>query len=124
LKPLPRYVFPISDVVGAFRYLMQRKNIGKVVVSLQDAVSSSSSKMPVTPRSDSTYLITGGLGSLGLLIAEWMVRQGARHLVLIGRRDAAGSTRVAIEAMEKAGAQVVVARADVAQKEQVASVLA
>ncbi len=124
LKPLPRYVFPISDVVGAFRYLMQRKNIGKVVVSLQDVVSQPTSETPITLRSDATYLITGGFGSLGLLMAQWMVQQGVRHLVLMGRRDAIGSTHVAIEAMEKAGAQVVVARADVAQKEQVASVLA
>jgi NADPH:quinone reductase-like Zn-dependent oxidoreductase/acyl carrier protein len=124
LKPLPRYVFPISEAVGAFRYLAQRKNIGKVVVSLQDAVPQPASEPPITLRSDATYLITGGLGSLGLLMAQWMVQQGVRHLVLMGRQDAAGSTRAAIDALERAGAQVVVARADVTQEEQVNSVLA
>jgi len=33
-------------------------------------------------RSDGTYLITGGLGALGLRVARWMVEQGARQLVL------------------------------------------
>jgi len=124
LKPLPRYVFPIQEVEGAFRYLTQRKNIGKVVVSLQDAVQQQPSETTITLRSDATYLITGGLGSLGLLIAHWMAHQGVRHLVLMGRQGVTGSTRAAIDALEKTGAQVAVARADVAQEEQVASVLA
>jgi myxalamid-type polyketide synthase MxaE and MxaD len=34
---------------------------------------------------DATYLITGGMGDLGLLVARWMVEQGACHLLLIGR---------------------------------------
>ena len=36
-------------------------------------------------RPDGTYLISGGLGDLGLLIARWMVGQGARRLILLGR---------------------------------------
>jgi len=123
LKALPRYVFPISDAVEAFRYLAQRKNIGKVVLSLQDVVSHLAPETAITLRSDVTYLITGGLGSLGLLMAQWLVQQGARHLVLIGRHDAARTTRKAIDALERAGAQVVIAQADVTREEQVASVL-
>jgi phthiocerol/phenolphthiocerol synthesis type-I polyketide synthase C len=123
LKALPRYTFPISDAVGAFRYLAQRKNIGKVVVSLQDVVSQPAPETAITLCSDATYLITGGLGSLGLLMAQWLVQQGARHLVLVGRHDAAGTTRMAIDALESAGAQVVVVQADVTREEQVTSVL-
>ncbi|KAI0409147.1 hypothetical protein F4802DRAFT_615665 [Xylaria palmicola] len=33
-----------------------------------------------------TYLITGGLGALGLEVATWMVQRGARRLVLVSRR--------------------------------------
>ncbi|CAI7639412.1 unnamed protein product [Penicillium glandicola] len=35
----------------------------------------------------STYLITGGLGCLGLSVAQWMVSQGARRIVLLSRRS-------------------------------------
>jgi phthiocerol/phenolphthiocerol synthesis type-I polyketide synthase C len=124
LRPLPRSVFPISDAVGAFRYLAQRKNIGKVVVSLQDTLPQPAFETSMTLRSDATYLITGGLGSLGLLLAQWLVQQGVRHLVLMGRQGAAGSTRAVVDALERTGAQVLVARADVTQEEQVANVLA
>ena len=40
---------------------------------------------PQRIRADGTYLITGGLGGLGLEIARWLVGQGARHLLLLGR---------------------------------------
>ena len=33
-----------------------------------------------------TYLITGGLGALGLQVATWLARQGAKRLLLTGRR--------------------------------------
>ena len=38
-------------------------------------------------RSESTYLITGGLGALGLEIAAWMVEKGAHRIVLVSRRN-------------------------------------
>ena len=40
---------------------------------------------PLRWRTDGSYLISGGLGDLGLLVARWMVEQGARRLVLLGR---------------------------------------
>jgi len=36
-------------------------------------------------RSDGTYLVTGGLGGIGLEFARWLARHGARHLVLASR---------------------------------------
>jgi acyl carrier protein len=36
-------------------------------------------------RTDGSYLISGGLGDLGLLVARWMVERGARRLILLGR---------------------------------------
>ena len=38
------------------------------------------------PRPEGTYLITGGLGALGLEVANFLVENGARRLVLVARR--------------------------------------
>ena len=73
---------------------------------------------------DATYLVTGGLSGLGLSAAAWLVGQGARHLVLIGRRGAPASAGVALAAMAAAGADVTVAAADVADRGALARVLA
>ena len=78
---------------------------------------------PVKLRSDSTYLITGGLGGLGLLVARWMVHQGARHLVLVGRSTPNDEIKQQLQEIEQAGARVVVAQADVADKNAITQVL-
>ncbi len=75
-------------------------------------------------RSDATYLITGGLGGLGLKLAKWMVGQGARQLVLVGRRGASEAAREQIRTLEETGAKIVVAKADLAEHSQVQSLLA
>jgi acyl transferase domain-containing protein len=74
-------------------------------------------------RSDATYLITGGLGGLGLEVARWMVEQGARHLVLVGRRAASASASERVRALEQAGARVTVASVDVSKEAEVARLL-
>ncbi|WP_192349040.1 type I polyketide synthase [Algoriphagus sp. Y33] len=42
---------------------------------------------PITFRNDGAFIITGGLGGLGLETASWVVDKGARHVVLISRRS-------------------------------------
>lgn len=71
---------------------------------------------------ESSYLIAGGLGSLGLQVAHWMVEQGARHLVLIGRSGMSAS-QSALDQLEQTGAKVLVIKADVSNINDVASVL-
>ena len=41
---------------------------------------------PVSFKKKATYLITGGLGGLGLKVAAWMSRKGAGHLLLLSRK--------------------------------------
>ncbi len=85
---------------------------------------------PGTPRfrADATYLLTGGLGGLGLSLARWLVENGARRLALLGRTtlppraqwDQAAANRrlavriTAIRQLEAAGATVALLPADVA----------
>jgi acyl transferase domain-containing protein/acyl carrier protein len=85
--------------------------------------SSSKSVAPLSLHNDGTYLITGGLGGLGLKLAEWMVEQGARHLVLVGRSDATDTTREAVNQLEHSGAKVLVAKGDVSQHRDVSNIL-
>ncbi|MFO0590648.1 MAG: SDR family NAD(P)-dependent oxidoreductase [Polyangiaceae bacterium] len=73
----------------------------------------------VTLRADGTYLVTGGLGGLGLSLAEWMVGRGARHLMLVGRSAPSRAAQEAIGRMESAGAKVLVVSADVGVRAEV-----
>jgi acyl transferase domain-containing protein/acyl carrier protein len=40
---------------------------------------------PSSFKADASYLVTGGLGKIGLRLARWLVDNGARSLVLVGR---------------------------------------
>ncbi|MFZ1425967.1 MAG: SDR family NAD(P)-dependent oxidoreductase, partial [Geminicoccaceae bacterium] len=62
-------------------------------------------------RADQLYLIAGGLGMLGSAFAGWLVEQGARHLLLVGRR---GGVSTAVEGWRRRGAEVRVAALDLA----------
>ena len=80
---------------------------------------------PFEWRADGTYLITGGLGALGLKVARWMIKQGARHLVLIGRRGMKGNAQ-AVRALKETGiqgTQIEVMAADVSREEDLLNVL-
>lgn len=76
------------------------------------------SQMPSTPeeikiRADATYLITGGLGSLGLHLAQWLVQEGARNLALLGRRSPSPEALDVIQRLQAAGTKVLTLQADV-----------
>lgn len=80
--------------------------------------------VPLCFGSEGTYLLTGGLGALGLQVAKWMVEKGARHLLLLGRHDPTEAGQLALEELIRMGAEVTTLRADVADREQLAAVLA
>ncbi|NEQ17056.1 MAG: SDR family NAD(P)-dependent oxidoreductase, partial [Moorea sp. SIO3E2] len=80
---------------------------------------SQSGSLPLQLKPDSTYLITGGLGSLGLKIAEWMVDKGARYLVLVGRSQPNPRASEIIGKLEEQGVMVVLEQVDVSQEAQV-----
>ena len=88
-------------------------------------------------RQDASYLITGGLGALGLASAAWLVQRGARHLLLVGREalpprqtwadphlPAALAEKVAaVRALEAEGAHVRIDVADVGDAASLAALL-
>nr|VFK36791.1 MAG: Acyl transferase domain-containing protein [Candidatus Kentron sp. SD]VFK40420.1 MAG: Acyl transferase domain-containing protein [Candidatus Kentron sp. SD]VFK78348.1 MAG: Acyl transferase domain-containing protein [Candidatus Kentron sp. SD] len=65
---------------------------------------------------ENSYLITGGLGVLGLKIARWMVDQGVRYLILTGRREPSSEARALLTGMEETGARIMAASADVSDE--------
>jgi acyl transferase domain-containing protein len=84
-------------------------------------------EMPEAPgiRADGVYMITGGLGGVGLVVAQILGEAGAR-LVLVSRSGTAGrppQTQDALTAIEAVAAGVDVAVADVTDAEAMADVV-
>ncbi|MEO8623931.1 MAG: SDR family NAD(P)-dependent oxidoreductase, partial [bacterium] len=127
LTPLPITTYEPMHIASAFRTMAQSRHTGKLVVAFKGrtvllADVSASDTPPV--RADGTYLLTGGLGGFGLVVAEWLVQHGARHLVLLGRSGAATEeAQDVVTRLESAGACVRVVCADVTREADVIRVL-
>ncbi|WP_018417072.1 type I polyketide synthase [Teredinibacter turnerae] len=67
------------------------------------------------------YLITGGMGGLGLQLAYWLVEQGAVQLVLLGRSAPKAEAQVQLDQLA-ARAEILCLQADVACCDQLLGV--
>ncbi|KAH7408876.1 polyketide syntase 2 [Cadophora sp. MPI-SDFR-AT-0126] len=83
---------------SSFPFQAVRYISGADIIRIEDSVARVARLRPLpktrapamqgfTPRPEGTYLISGGLGSLGLEVAAHLVEQGARRLVLLSRRS-------------------------------------
>lgn len=63
-------------------------------------------------RPDGAYVVTGGLGGIGLVVARWLVERGAGRIVLNGRSEPSDEQRTAIVELEERS-QIAVVRGDV-----------
>lgn len=117
LSPLPVTAFALKDAADAFRFMAQARHIGKIVLRMP------AGEAPQVQR-EATYLVTGGLGALGLHTARWLVAAGARHLVLLGRNAPSAVAREAVEVLRERGVQVRVVAADAADMSAMAVLFA
>ena len=75
-------------------------------------------------RDDRTYLVTGGLGGIGRVVAGWLADNGAGAIVLNGRRPPDPEAEETIAALRQRGATVQVEVADVTDEAAVEEMLA
>jgi acyl transferase domain-containing protein/NADPH:quinone reductase-like Zn-dependent oxidoreductase/thioesterase domain-containing protein/acyl carrier protein len=125
-RPLPSTVFSITQAAEAFRFMAQGKHVGKNVLRFDvDHIPVGPCTQPTHRfRADASYLVTGGAGGVGLEVAKWLARCGARHLVLMSRtgpRDELAHGD--IESLRASGVTVIDARGDVTRRADVESAL-
>ncbi|MDQ0935701.1 polyketide synthase [Streptomyces turgidiscabies] len=123
LEPPQVRVFPAAEATEAFALMAGSGHIGKIALAMPRKHDE-----PTRIRAGSSYLVTGGLSGVGGLFAEWLVGQGASHLVLTGRSDLAdlppGDRRVALlERLRESGAHIEYADIDAADEESMAALL-
>lgn len=118
LRPLPYRAFGPGEAVAAFRLMQKSGHAGKVLVTppvpeaihVQDIPTGRASLCP-----ERTHLVIGGLGGLGLEVAEWLIEGGARRIALMGRRtDLSPEAEAAFRRWRNKGVQVRAVACDVA----------
>ncbi|NJK64370.1 MAG: zinc-binding dehydrogenase, partial [Synechococcaceae cyanobacterium SM2_3_1] len=76
---LPYQTFSGRDAIAMFRKMQRAEHIGKLVLKIEN----NSESTLINP--DSTYLVTGGMGGIGIKLIQWLVKQGARFIVVLTR---------------------------------------
>ncbi|MCP4165292.1 MAG: SDR family NAD(P)-dependent oxidoreductase [Chloroflexi bacterium] len=114
LQPLRHRIYPMVQAESAFRFMQQARHIGKLVLMPPSEVS---------VRTQGSYLISGGLGALGLEAAAWLVEQGAQRIVLSSRRPPGEATQNDLEELRDQRAIIVVILADVANQTDVSKLI-
>ncbi|TRW87916.1 SDR family NAD(P)-dependent oxidoreductase [Mycolicibacterium sp. 018/SC-01/001] len=113
--PLPAEIYPLTEARAAFRRMQQARHIGKIVLQMP---------VPLQPQPDRTYLITGGLGAIGLHTAAHLAQLGAGDLVLTSRRDPSAEAQQLIDDItERHRCRVHVVTADVGDEDDVRRLL-
>ena len=117
--PMPQSTrYPLADAATAIRVMSGAQHTGKLVL---DVPHTGRSRVIVPPaqvrvfRRDGAYLITGGLGGLGLFLAEKMAAAGCGRIVLSSRSQPTLETLETIECIRALGADVVVECGDIAE---------
>ena len=117
--PIPESThYPLADAATAIRLMSGAQHTGKLVL---DVAHTGRSRVMVPPaqvrvfRDDGAYLITGGLGGLGLFLAEKMAAAGCGRIVLSSRSQPTLEALETIQCIRAIGADVVVECGDIAQ---------
>ncbi|MBA0048104.1 type I polyketide synthase [Mycobacteroides sp. LB1] len=113
--PLPAEIYPLTEARTAFRRMQQARHIGKIVCQMPN---------PLAPRPDRTYLITGGLGAIGLHTAAYLAQLGAGDIVLTSRRAPDAAAQQLIDDItERYKTRIHVFSADIGEESEVANLL-
>ncbi len=106
LTPLIHARWPVAEAGRAMKCMQGARHIGKIVFTNSPLARG-------RLREDRSYLVTGGLGGIGIAVAGWLADRGAGAIVLNGRRPPDPEVAEAIEALRQQGAAVQVELADV-----------
>ena len=124
LRPLPYRSFAFDDAVDAFRLMQGAGHIGKIVLEPGAVPPVLARAAPAFVAGAGTYVVTGGLSGFGLETARWLVRHGARHLALVGRRGAGTpGAEEALAAFAAEGVEALALACDMADEGAVAAML-
>jgi polyketide synthase 5 len=117
--PMPESThYPLADAATAIRVMSAAQHTGKLILDIPRAGRSSVVLPPAQVRvfrGDGSYIITGGLGGLGLFLAEKMAAGGCGRIVLTSRSQPDLKTLETIGLIRAIGAEVVVECGDITE---------
>lgn len=104
-------------------YRQGKRYVARLVPYSTEKTSKIPTSLELPLQAQASYLITGGLGSLGLLMANWLAAHGARHLVLVSRSQPSEQVLAQLQSLQQGGTQLLLVQADISCSEEVERLL-
>ncbi|SPM37836.1 multifunctional mycocerosic acid synthase membrane-associated MAS, partial [Mycobacterium numidiamassiliense] len=127
LPPLERTVYPLAEAATAIRVMGAAEHTGKLLLSVPHEGHNTVVVPPEVAkifRDDGAYIITGGLGGLGLFLANQMGKAGCGRIVLTARSAPTSKAQQAVSRIRASGVDVVVECGNMAEADTAARVVA
>jgi acyl transferase domain-containing protein/acyl carrier protein len=126
--PVPEFTYyPLSEAATAIRVISAAEHTGKLLLSVPRTGHSTVAVPPDRARPfrpDGSYIITGGLGGLGLFLAAIMAGAGCGRIVLGGRSKPSGKAKQTIARVRATGADIEVVCGNIAESETASKLVA
>ena len=106
---LPYQAFEIENSREAFRFMSQAKHIGKIIITQKDTDQ-------FTIKKDATYIITGGLGGVGIVTTEYLIERGAKNIVLLGRKNPSPEQNAVLDAWRRSSVTIKTYSVDICEE--------
>jgi acyl transferase domain-containing protein/NADPH:quinone reductase-like Zn-dependent oxidoreductase/acyl carrier protein/NADP-dependent 3-hydroxy acid dehydrogenase YdfG len=123
--PINKKVFPVANVIEGFVFMARGAHIGKIVFAIDDK---NLSLIPIKKQEKmfdekDTFLITGGLGGLGLELAAWLISNGVKNLVLVSRSGETRKSSNRLELFRRQGINILIKKVNVSDFENLKIVI-
>ncbi|MEI7717998.1 MAG: MDR/SDR family oxidoreductase, partial [Mycobacterium sp.] len=122
--PVPEHtVYPLSEAATAVRAISAAEHTGKLVLSVPRSGEAHAVVPPTQAkvfRRDGSYIVTGGVGGLGLFLAAVMANGGCGRIVLTSRSQPNPQAQKTIERLRAGGADIQVEAGNIADPETAA----
>ncbi|MBS9773488.1 MAG: SDR family NAD(P)-dependent oxidoreductase [Trichodesmium erythraeum GBRTRLIN201] len=105
-----------TSVENQIRYCQGKRQVARLTQPRLDT----DAKLAI--QTEASYLITGGLGALGLEVAQLLVQQGVKSIALVGRNSPSETAQESIQELEAAGTQVSVFLGDVSVEKDMVNI--
>ena len=108
------------DLENQIVYQLQLRHVARLIKKPNQP---GNNQKHLSIKKNASYLITGGLGALGLEFAQYLVQKGAKNIVLTSRREPSQKAQKIIQKLVHKGAKISVLLGDISQQQDVAKII-
>ena len=118
IKPIDTKEYHVSEIENAVEFMSKGLHSGKIILNIDNWIPPEL-EFPVSIfKFNKFYLITGGLGGLGIELIKWMNKKGAKKFIITSRTGKMGErTNKIVDELKNIGCYLIIAKININEKD-------